>query len=311
MPETKTKPKYKDEEWLYEKYVKKRKSEAKIAEMCNVSRSLIRTRLDNIGIYRPKSKYKDKEWLKEQYVKKENSASKIADKCRATESTILRWLKSKGIPRRDASHKVKKGGKEHPAWKGGEVTLVCEQCGQKYKAVSVRKNESRFCSKECHDKWQKKNVPKGEAHWLWKGGFDRNEWLRKKRKNDPKFKLNADMSRNICAALQGNKSGRHWEDLVPYTLEDLKEHLEEQFEEGMRWENHGVHGWHIDHIIPRNHFDYESPEDKEFQKCWALNNLQPLWAEDNRAKSDKMPYEYYLGNLEIKGTSDSMETLWN
>jgi hypothetical protein len=35
---------------------------------------------------------------------------------------------------------------------------------------------------------------------------------------------------------------------------------------------------HIDHIIPRSHFEYESEEDEQFKQCWALSNLQPRWA---------------------------------
>jgi len=29
------------------------------------------------------------------------------------------------------------------------------------------------------------------------------------------------------------------------------------------------------------------PNSEDFKKCWALNNLQPLWAKDNLNKRDK------------------------
>ena len=54
----------------------------------------------------------------------------------------------------------------------------------------------------------------------------------------------------------------------------------------MSWENYGSY-WHIDHIKPDSRFIYESVEDIEFKKCWALSNLQPLKAEDNLKKSNK------------------------
>jgi len=71
---------------------------------------------------------------------------------------------------------------------------------------------------------------------------------------------------------------------LEYTWEELKQHIESQFTNGMSWENYGRNGWHIDHIRPVNSFE-DTIED--FQKCWALNNLQPLWEVDNIRKSDK------------------------
>ena len=53
----------------------------------------------------------------------------------------------------------------------------------------------------------------------------------------------------------------------------------------MTWSNYGFYGWHIDHIELDCSFDYKSVNDKEFQKCWSLENLQPLWAEDNLRKN--------------------------
>ncbi len=43
--------------------------------------------------------------------------------------------------------------------------------------------------------------------------------------------------------------------------------------------------WHIDHITPKSHFNYKTPEDKE---CWALENLQPLEAIENMRKYNKV-----------------------
>ena len=54
----------------------------------------------------------------------------------------------------------------------------------------------------------------------------------------------------------------------------------------MSWDNYGK--WHIDHIIPIDFFIFTKPEDQEFQYCWSLNNLQPLWRLDNIKKSNKI-----------------------
>ncbi len=54
----------------------------------------------------------------------------------------------------------------------------------------------------------------------------------------------------------------------------------------MSFENYGE--WHIDHVVPASNFSYDSFEDKEFKDCWALSNLQPLWAEENLKKGDRL-----------------------
>lgn len=70
-----------------------------------------------------------------------------------------------------------------------------------------------------------------------------------------------------------------------YTIEELMKHLELQFSQGMTWDNYGE--WEIDHKTPDTWFSYSSIEDSDFKKCWALNNLQPLWAKDNCSKGNR------------------------
>ena len=70
--------------------------------------------------------------------------------------------------------------------------------------------------------------------------------------------------------------------LVGCTGPELVSYLEAQFSSDMNWDNYGLHGWHVDHIRPIASFD--NPEDPE---CWHYTNLQPLWAAENLAKSDK------------------------
>ena len=72
-------------------------------------------------------------------------------------------------------------------------------------------------------------------------------------------------------------------DIVGCTPEFLKEHLENQFVNGMSWENYGYHGWHIDHKIPLS----SAKTEEEIYKLYHYTNLQPLWAEDNLKKSNK------------------------
>lgn len=105
-----------------------------------------------------------------------------------------------------------------------------------------------------------------------------------RRLNTVKGKLNNSMSGRIRYSLKyGSKNGRHWESLVGYTVYELKKHLESKFDYNMSWDNYGTY-WEIDHIIPICVFNYESPEDIDFKRCWSLDNLQPLEARENVRK---------------------------
>lgn len=108
----------------------------------------------------------------------------------------------------------------------------------------------------------------------------------KKRMQNYTFKLSADISASIRLSLKGNKNGRHWEELVGYTLQELIKCLEAKFQSGMTWGNRGK--WHIDHKKPIASFNFNSYEDSEFKECWALDNLQPLWAFENLSKGNKI-----------------------
>jgi hypothetical protein len=118
---------------------------------------------------------------------------------------------------------------------------------------------------------------------------------RQKRKTDPVWKLRKNISVSITNSLRENKERSCFEKL-PYTVEELKQHLEKQFEPWMNWDNWGPIRkytkdnpvWNIDHIIPQSTFEYESMDDEGFQKCWALINLRPLDAVKNIRKSNKI-----------------------
>jgi len=101
-------------------------------------------------------------------------------------------------------------------------------------------------------------------------------------------KINKNMSLAIWRSLQGNKNGNCWEDLVGYTLNDLKQHLESQFKDGMTWGNYGKNGWEIDHKIPISIFNIKGIKSRGFKNCWSLENLQPMWQEKNASKRNKL-----------------------
>jgi hypothetical protein len=72
-------------------------------------------------------------------------------------------------------------------------------------------------------------------------------------------------------------------EVIGCTPKELKEHLENQFTDGMSWDKMGKE-IHIDHIIPLS----SAKTEEEIYKLCHYKNLQPLWAIDNMKKGDKI-----------------------
>jgi hypothetical protein len=124
-----------------------------------------------------------------------------------------------------------------------------------------------------------------------------NEHARKRRKNDIEKKLRTYLSTAIGKALKTKKSSKQKGSCLQYlsyTIEELKMHIEKQFESWMNWDNRGVYNvdgwndedqltwkWNLDHIIPQSDLPFMSMTDDNFQKCWALSNLRPYSAKQN------------------------------
>ena len=93
--------------------------------------------------------------------------------------------------------------------------------------------------------------------------------------------------KDMCECLKNSKNGGKWEKILGYTLNDLKSNLERLFQTDMTWKNYGLKGWTIDHVIPSSFFLWRRYEDAEFQYCWSLNNLRPLWQSGKSGNSSK------------------------
>lgn len=185
--------------------------------------------------------------------------------------------------------------------KSGKFGLysICIQCCKEYYKQQYEKKKSLILE----NRREYRSSEKGQTYLQHYMGTENYKMCRQKYKQSEKgkistqetrkrrrskYKLSLNMSSGMSRALKGNKSGKHWETLVPYTLNDLKQHLESLFQIGMTWDNYGK--WHVDHKIPQTYFNFVRSEDEGFQDCWALYNLQPLWAIDNIKKSNKLVY---------------------
>ena len=116
--------------------------------------------------------------------------------------------------------------------------------------------------------------------------LNRNKKYNKNRLiNDDFFRLKTYVRNRINKFLKLKKIYKNNKtfDIVGCSAEFLKEYLEKKFTEGMSWDLMGEH-IHIDHIIPLS----SANTDEEVYKLCHYTNLQPLWAEDNLKKSNKL-----------------------
>jgi hypothetical protein len=116
----------------------------------------------------------------------------------------------------------------------------------------------------------------------------KNKYRNRRRKNDVNFKLIDNIRRRINYAIKVNSKSKRTIQLLGCSTTYLKHHLESKFTAGMSWDNYGVKGWHIDHLIPCASFDLSKPEEQK--KCFHYTNLQPLWAKDNLSKGAKLDW---------------------
>lgn len=178
----------------------------------------------------------------------------------------------------------------------------CKQCRAKNSVAYKKKNVEK---QSVYDKeyYQKNKVKNSQTCKKYRENHieELKKYFRlytqKKRKTNSIFRLRADVSTMIRRALKknnGSKSGVSCFEILGYTVHQLKEHLEKQFELWMTWNNCGRYSpstwddndnstwiWQIDHIIPQSDLPYNSMEDDNFKKCWMLENLRPLSAKQN------------------------------
>jgi len=143
--------------------------------------------------------------------------------------------------------------------------------------------------KQQSKQWCKDN-PEYSKQWRKDNKEKKNQYENQQYATNPMYKLNSNIRHAIWKSLKTNnlsKNNRHWESLVGYTLQELKTHLETQFDSYMNWQNHGSY-WHIDHIIPLASLTFDSEEHENFRLLWSLGNLQPLFGPENLSKSKKI-----------------------
>jgi hypothetical protein len=102
---------------------------------------------------------------------------------------------------------------------------------------------------------------------------------------DPIWKLAMALRNRLRAALNRESKRGSAVKLLGCSIAEFKVYLENLFLPGMRWENWGLKGWHIDHIRALSLFDLTDPV--QLAEACHHTNLQPLWASENISKGGK------------------------
>lgn len=113
-----------------------------------------------------------------------------------------------------------------------------------------------------------------------------NLYFKNRLKNDIEFKIRKYLRSRLTKAIKRNtQTGSAVQDLG-CSISQLKIYIENQFQEGMTWDNWNLYTWHIDHRLPLDSFDLQNR--KELLKACHYTNLQPMWAFDNLSKGSKL-----------------------
>lgn len=164
----------------------------------------------------------------------------------------------------------------------------CKQCMKETNAKSFKKHKKdRMASSLRYQKCEKSK--KYRREWAKKKYYNNEEhrkevirksvsYSRKRLDTDINFRIKHNICGRLRSFLKGHDKSATTEKLIGCSWQILQEQFQNQFEEGMTFENYGTR-WHIDHRIPCAAF---APEEQHI--CWWHKNLQPMWASANQIK---------------------------
>ena len=162
---------------------------------------------------------------------------------------------------------------------------ICPHCNEEKEFSFFPKDRTRtdgygsYC-KSCKNKYKAKYREENIIEIRKKHQLYKKERLQ----NDSKYRMIENFRGRVRSAFKHKKwtktgSTKHF----GCDAQTAINHIENQFVNGMSWENYGQ--WHIDHIIPLS----SANTIEEMEKLNHYTNLQPLWAIDNIRKGNSVP----------------------
>lgn len=181
-----------------------------------------------------------------------------------------------------------------------ELQVHCKPCRQVILRTWREKNQDR--QKQYDQEYREKHREKRREYnrqWRQKNRDYWRGYQNRRLREDLNYRLHNYVSRAIRKAIKKNRQSAF--NLLGYTVEELRQHLESLFQPGMSWENYGTE-WHIDHITPKSWFKVEGPDgidEYELRLCWSLENLQPMWGDENLEKNNRYVSDARMGRMRI------------
>jgi len=215
--------------------------------------------------------------------KNKSSKDGYSSRCKncVKQSVKASYLKNKEYYIKDNVERQKKWKNENPL---------------EYKELRDKWNED-YKNKEYWKEYYQNNVEKFKEYSKKEEVVNkRNERWKNRYKTDVNFKLKEIMRANFHSFFKdkGKTKNHSFNEIVNYSYDDLKIHLENNFRKGMNWDNFGEM-WEIHHIKPQNL--YNPSNEQDIKECWDINNLFPLWKTTEIAI---LMGDNILGNRNIK-----------
>ena len=172
---------------------------------------------------------------------------------------------------------------------------VRKQQGERFRKSKPK--ETKVISQEEIER--RKKLRKEKTKVISQEEIERRKKLRKEKRKerlqtDSMYKLKIRLRKSIRESFRRRgkrKDGHRTHSILGAEIHVVYEHFESLFVDGMSWENMGK--WHIDHIIP---LSTAITEEDVIRLC-HYTNLQPLWAEDNLKKSNKLDWSKSLQSV--------------
>ena len=192
---------------------------------------------------------------------------------------------------------------------------TCPECGEEFLMTPEDRQDKVYCSRKCASAESKRNYvdadPERRRQQSAKSAMkvynampveERRAKARKSSKNmgpgrRAKHSIRTRINVAIRSALHSGKRSYRLKD-IGFELDAYMTHMESLWQPGMSWENYGKGPgkWVRDEIKPMCAFDMSDPE--QARECMRLENLRPLWWEDNllKAAEDRRLY----GNTQLR-----------